>query len=44
MANKKHKINDWELKSIRILTINIQGLRNNKKLKSVLKILKDKKN
>ena len=43
MANANPTISEWNIKDINILSINIQGLRNNKKLKSVLRSINQEK-
>ena len=40
MAAKNHNVDEWDIQKLKILTFNAQGLRNNKKLKSLIRTLK----
>ena len=43
MANNNTGMKEWFFNDLKILSLNVQGLRNNYKLKSVLRTLKQEK-
>ena len=40
MTTTKHNVDDWDVQKIKVTTFNAQGLRNNKKLKALIRTIK----